>query len=111
MFIALGDMKQQGNQDGRVLDRPEGMRNTARQALEVACPHHIAGRADGELDASFQAVHRQFADDLVLGYLLAGEQHRAKHLEALRLVQRGSTGVRDGAGKWANADQFAQNAW
>lgn len=33
-----------------------------------------------------QALHRYFADNLVLGHLLAGEKNYAKHFEILRLV-------------------------
>lgn len=98
MLMALSAMKQQRDQDGRILECAQRMRDTARQTFEVARPHHVVRRADGELDASFQALNRQFADNLVLGYLLAGEQDEAKHLEVLRLVERRGTGARDGAG-------------
>ena len=63
-------MEQQGDEQRRVLDSNQRMGHAASQTLQVAGPHDVPRGADGKFDDAFEALHREFADNAMLGLSL-----------------------------------------
>jgi hypothetical protein len=60
---------------------------TAEQAFQIAFTHQLARSVEYEIDASFNALHSDFAADMMRAHFLPREKDHAKYFETVGFVE------------------------